>query len=98
MPPTHPSLAQFERLVAERNLTDAIAMLIALLRAIDERYGRLDLVDLGDLTSMGRDEEIALIFSTRFAASMGRLLTDRGFSLDAAEYETLILHHRWIDL
>src|SRR3954451_22200714 len=98
MTPARPSLAEFERLVAHRNHAVAIAMLIAMLGALDERFGRLEHIDLGDLTAIADDDEIALVFCTRFAAAMGRLLTDEGFSLEAAEYETLMLHHRWIDL
>ena len=98
MTQSRPSLAQFERLVAERNLPEAVTLLIQLLHAIDARYGRLENIDIGNLASMGGDEEVAVIFSTRFAAAMGRLLTEPGLELGPTEYETLMLHHRWIDL
>jgi len=95
---SRPSLAQFERLVARRDHPAALQLLSAILHAMDERYGRLDNVDLGYLASITDDDEIALVFCTRFAAALGRLLTDTGFSLSAADYEKLLLHHRWIDL
>src|SRR5437899_2958787 len=93
-----PSLARFERLVASRNQAEALQTLLVLLQAIDDRYGRLENVDVGALAQLGDDEEIALVFATRFAAAMGRLLTDPELTATAVDFERLILHHRWIDL
>src|SRR6185295_514239 len=103
-PPTHlmsyprPSLLAFERQVAERNLQDALQTAINLLQAIDDRFGRLEYVDVGQITSDGSDEDIALVFCTRFAAALGRLLTDPGLVFTAVDYELLLLHHRWVDI
>ena len=73
-------------------------MLAALdiLTSIDERYGRLDQAELNGIALAGSDEEVALVFSTRFAAAFGRLLSDPEFVLSAVDYERLLLHHRWI--
>jgi hypothetical protein len=93
-----PSLLAFERQVAERNHQDALQTAIGLLQAIDDRFGRLEYVDLGQITSDGSDEDIALVFCTRFAAALGKLLTDPGLVFTPVDYELLLLHHRWIDI
>jgi hypothetical protein len=96
---SRPSLAQFERLVASRNLIEALQTLHALLQAIDDRYGRLENVDVGNLGPAAyNDEELGVIFCTRFAAAMGRLIVDPEMTASAVDFERLILHHRWVDL
>jgi hypothetical protein len=93
-----PSLAQFERQVAARDCANAFQTLLHLLQAIDDRYGRLENVDIGQLNTNGSDEEIALVLCTRVTAALGRLLTDQQLSVTAVDFERLLLHHRWVDL
>src|SRR5262249_60047671 len=70
-----------------------------LLRAIDDGYGRLENVDVGNLgPAASNDEELATIFCPRLAAAMGRLIVDPELSASAVDFERLILHHRWVDL
>ena len=87
-----------QRQVAERNRQEALETVQQMLIAIDNRYGRLELVELGEITSDGSDEDIALIFSSRFAAALGNLIIDPELNISAADFERLLMHHRWIDL
>ena len=50
-----PSLALFERLVANRDLANAFQVLLQLLQAIDDRYGRLENIEIGQLNTNGTD-------------------------------------------
>ena len=93
-----PSLPALERQVAERQLGLAVQTSIEILQAIDSRYGRLEHVALGDLTSDGTAEDIALVFCTRFAAAFGRVMADPEVPLSTADFEQLLTYHRWIDL
>jgi hypothetical protein len=95
---SRPSLRDFERQIAERNHQDALRTAIRLLDAVDDRFGRLDNVEVGRITTEGSDEEVVLVFCTRFAASFGALLTDPGLAFTPVDYERLLTHHRWIDL
>jgi len=71
-----PSLPVLERQVAEGNRQEALETVQQMLIAIDNRYGRLELVELGETTSDGSDEDIALILSSRFSAALGNLIID----------------------
>ncbi len=93
-----PSLPVFERQIAERRLGDAVYTAIEILHAIDARYGRLEHVHLGEITSDGTAEDIALVFCTRFAAALGRVMADPDVPLTTEDFERLLTHHRWIDL
>jgi HMW1C N-terminal/HMW1 domain 2 len=93
-----PSLPALERQVAERQLAAAVQTSIEILQAIDSRYGRLEQVALGDITSDGTAEDIALVFCTRFAAAFGRVMADPDVPLSTADFEQLLTYHRWIDL
>jgi HMW1-like protein len=93
-----PSLRGFERLVADRNLPAAYQTAVQILNAVDDRFGRLERIDLSDIVSDGTDEEIALVFCTRFAAAFGRLISDPGLTFTPVDYERLLLQHRWIDI
>ncbi len=93
-----PSLPVLERQVAERNRQAALETVLKMLDAIDNRYGRLEQVELGEITSDGSDEDIALIFSSRFATALGSLIIDLELNISAADFERLLMHHRWIDL
>ena len=76
----------------------AVQTSVEILHAIDSRYGRLDQVALGDITSDGTAEDIALVFCTRFAAAFGRVMVDPDVPLTTADFERLLTYHRWIDL
>ena len=95
-----PSLRAFERQVAEGKLQESLQTALQILQCIDERFGRLELLDISDVAqaSDGSDEQIALIFCTRFAAALGRLLIDPGLSFTPVDYERLLLQHRWVDV
>ena len=93
-----PSLPVFERQVAERRLGDAVRTAIEILHAVDSRYGRLEHIQLGEITSDGTAEDIALVFCTRFAAAFGRVMADPDVPLTTGDFERLLTHHRWIDL
>jgi len=93
-----PSLPALERQVAERQLGTAVRTALEILHAIDARYGRLDHVALGDMTSDGTAEDIALVFCTRFAAAFGRVMVDPEVPLTTGDFERLLTYHRWIDL
>jgi len=92
------SLPLLERQVSEHKREEALETAIQILTAIDNRYGRLEQVELGEITSDGSDEDIASIFSTRVATALSTLLTDPGLQISAADFERLLTHHRWIDL
>ena len=77
---------------------EAVRTSLGILQAIDTRYGRLEHVALGDLSSDGTGEDIALVFCTRFAAAFGRVMADPSVPLSTADFEQLLTFHRWIDL
>jgi HMW1C N-terminal/HMW1 domain 2 len=95
---TRPSLPELETLIAQKRPGQALDMMVALLQAIDERYGRLENVDLSDMNRQTTDEEIGLTWCTRFAAAIGALLADPELAFTPLNYERLLIHHRWIDL
>lgn len=92
-----PSLARLERLVLDRSHREALAVLLAMLDAIDARRGGLGDLDITDILSDGSEEDYALVFCTRLAAAIGRLLSAPDLELDPAEFEQLLIHHRWVD-
>ena len=71
-----PSLPLLERLVAENRFAEALQMAISILQAIDHRAGRVDNVVAETSYPGGTEEDIAVVFATRFAAAYGRLLTE----------------------
>jgi hypothetical protein len=93
-----PSLALLERLVAERRNPEALQMALGILAAIDSRAGRLDHVATDIPAAGGGDEDTAIVFTTRFAAAFGQLLTAPDLQITAIDYERLLTHHRWIEL
>jgi hypothetical protein len=93
-----PSLPALERQVAERQLGAAVQTIMEILHALDSRYGRLDHVALGEITSDGTTEDIALVFCTRFSAAFGRVMIDPDVPLTTGDFERLLTYHRWIDL
>jgi hypothetical protein len=89
-----PSLEAFELAVASGDREGALALAIALLKAVDDRYGRLDAIGGPALGEARRIERIA----TRFAAAFGQLICDPATPLTPRAYEQLMAHHRWIEL
>ena len=98
MIPQRRTLISLERSVAERNHQEAIQAVFDILHGIDERYGRLDQSEANLIAVDGGDDEIGLVFATRFASAFGRLLADPDYVLTSLDYEKLLLQHRWIDL
>ena len=96
--PDRPSLPVLERLVAGQRYPEALQMVLAILQAIDNRAGRLDDVAAGASYPGSSEEDLALVFATRFAAVFGRLLTEPDLQISAPDYERLLMHYRWIDL
>jgi hypothetical protein len=93
-----PLLSVLERQVAERQLGAAVQTSFEILHGLDARYGRLDQAVLGDVTSDGSADDIALVFCTRFAAAFGRVMVDPEVPLSTGDFERLLTYHRWIDL
>jgi hypothetical protein len=96
--PDDPSLPALERLVTEHRLPEALQMTLRILQAIDSRGGRIDRVVAGISFRGASQEDIAVIFATRFAAVFGRLITEWELKITVADYEHLLSHYRWIDL
>ncbi|HEX3408205.1 MAG TPA: hypothetical protein VHS81_13290, partial [Caulobacteraceae bacterium] len=89
-----PSLEAFELAVSRGENEQALALALALLKVVDDRYGRLDAIGGPDFGAPRRTLRIA----TRFAAAFGRLVCDPDAPLTPGAYEQLMAHHRWIEL
>lgn len=92
--PSPPSLEGFELAVARGERETALALAIALLKRVDDRYGRVDTIGGPPLGEPHGVERIA----TRFAAAFGQLICDPATSLTPRAYEQLMAQHRWIEL
>ena len=73
-------------------------MALRILAAVESRAGRIDGVVAGPSYPDGSEEDVALIFATRFAAVFGQLITARDLKITATDYERLLSCYRWIDL
>jgi hypothetical protein len=93
-----PSLVAFERLLAERRLDQAAQAALQILESLDAVYGEFAQIDVGPVAEEPDDGERAVIFCTRYAAALGRLLTETEFKFSDFGFEAFLLHHRWIDL
>src|SRR5476649_1161656 len=71
-----------------------MAEVLRILRAVDDRYGRLDLIEASGLTEGRERAQMA----TRFCAAFGQLLCDPATPFDARAYEQLAHQHRWLEL
>ena len=91
------SLSRLERLVAAGAHREALDHLLDMLGAIDAANGGLAGLELDDLACDGSDEDLALVFCTRLASAIGRLLTAPGLAFGPLDYEYLLIQHRWID-
>jgi hypothetical protein len=92
------SLVAFERLVVERAHEGAALMALQILESIDTVYGCIQHIDLGAPYDSADDEQRAVIFCTRFAAALTRVLTEGDFGFSDVGFEAFLLQHRWIDL
>jgi len=92
--PDGPSLEAFELAVGRRDGAAGLNEAFKILRAVDERYGRVD--GIGG-PAPGTELWLARI-TTRFCAAFGPLICDPETVLTPAVYEQLIAHHRWIEL
>ena len=90
----NPSLDIFESAVARGDNDAAVAEMLAILRTVDDRYGRIDRIAGSALTPHRRPQQIA----TRFAAAFARLLTTDPLPFSPAAYEQLTYQHRWLEL
>ncbi len=91
------SLAQFEAFLAKRDFRQAFRTALLMLHAIDERYGRLDRLDLSDVPKDNAEERLQ-VFVNRFAAGFAALMGSAEFAFGPDDYEWLLLYHRWTDL
>jgi hypothetical protein len=89
-----PSLEAFELAVARRDYERALTEALHILRMVDDRYGRLDMIGGPALDVPDRVRKVA----TRFCAAFGPLICDPAAPLSATAFEQLIAHHRWIEL
>ena len=71
-----------------------MAELLRVLKAVDDRYGRLDLIEASGLTAGHERQQIA----TRFCAAFCQLICDPLTPFDAATFERLAICHRWLEL
>ena len=71
-----------------------MAEVLRILRAIDDRYGRLDLIEATGLTAGRERQQMA----TRFCAAFQQLICDPSTPFDAATFERLAHQHRWLEL
>jgi len=71
-----------------------MAETLRILRAVDDRYGRLDLIEASGLM-VGRERQQ---MATRFCAAFCQLLCDPATPFDAQAYEQLAHQHRWLEL
>ena len=90
----NPSLDAFELAVARSEAEAACAEMLVILRSVDDRYGRLDMISAAGVTPARRPQQIA----TRFAAAFARLVTAEPFPFTPLVYEQLTCHLRWVEL
>jgi hypothetical protein len=89
-----PSLEAFELAAARRDLETALNEAFRILKMVDDRYGRLDMIGGPAADAPDRVRRIA----TRFCAAFGPMVCDPATPINAAAFEHLIAHHRWIEL
>ena len=71
-----------------------MTLALRILRAVDDRYGRLDLIEASGLTAGDERRQVA----TRFCAAFGQMICDPATPFDASTFEQLARHHRWLEL
>jgi HMW1C N-terminal/HMW1 domain 2 len=92
--PNPASLDALELAVARRDRPAALTAAILILKACDDRYGRIDTIQVGALVADRPVERLA----TRFCAAFAQLICDPETQLTPVIYEQLTMHHRWIEL
>ncbi|HEY3797226.1 MAG TPA: hypothetical protein VGL58_02655 [Caulobacteraceae bacterium] len=92
---TNPSLEAFEVAAASRDTHAALVACLHILKSVDDRYGRIDMIEAGTL-AQGAQRGPRL--TTRFAAALGEVIADPNVTLAPVLYEQLTMHHRWIEL
>jgi hypothetical protein len=83
-----------ELAVARRDGAAALAEALRILRAVDDRYGRFELVEASGLVAGHERQQMA----TRFCAAFSQMLCDPLTPFDAAAFEQLAIQHRWLEL
>ena len=73
-------------------------MILGILQAIDHHAGRFDTVVAETNYPGSTEQDMAVVFATRFAAAYGRLLTQSNLEITANVFELLLMQYRWIDL
>ena len=71
-----------------------MAETLRILRAVDDRYGRFDLIEASGLTVGYERRQMA----TRFCAAFCQLILDPQAPFDATTFEQLAHQHRWLEL
>ena len=71
-----------------------MAETLRILRAVDDRLGRLDMIEASGLVVGRERQQIA----TRFCAAFSQLICDPAMPFDATTYEQLAYQHRWLEL
>lgn len=90
----NPSLDALEDAVARRDGEAAYAAVLRILNSVNDRYGRVDVIEGFGLTQDRRLEQVA----TRFCAAFGQLICDTAAPVTPVIYEQLTAHHRWTEL
>lgn len=80
-----------------RKTAEAVEAGLRLLGGLYEQRGHLTREQHATVAQASNDEEVALIFASRFAAAWGQLMCDPELKLTPLERERLLIHHRWID-
>ncbi|MEM6582567.1 MAG: hypothetical protein AAF699_14915 [Pseudomonadota bacterium] len=94
----HASLPAFEYLVTQRDGKNALVAAISILDAIDQHYGSLSGVELGDSRVEQSAQDQVLQFCTRFSGALDRLVTDPQFDYEEASLERFLKRRSWIDI
>ncbi len=90
----NPSLDAFELAAAKRENEAALLECLHILKSIDDRYGRLDMIQV----SLGGDNRRLERLATRFAAAFAQVICDPTTNLTPIFYEQLTTQQRWIEL
>jgi len=93
-----PCLEAFEQRVIARGGNGAVDYAVAILEAIDKKYGSIDAVKWTPSRGPMSDDERLEQFSTRFCAAFSQLMCDLSFNLTPIAIEVLLIFHRWIVL
>ncbi len=93
-----PSLEILEHTVAARRHGEAFGEALAILRAIDARYGRVDMIAWKPSPVCVGEEDRLIEFATRFCAALGDLVVDRAFDPTLEQFIDFAGVRRWVDV